>query len=126
MAQALIDYFRCPEDLARFEAPGDASDGEGYFVFGDAVGFGRLHGAQPARDVHDRMPEVAGAIGEPGTVRLPFDLSEVVTNLQQEHYRRTSPGGLERITAWPVTQRAYYFLRPMLTVGVRKHLQRSG
>ncbi len=124
MAQALIDYFRCPEDLARFEAPGDASDGEGYFGFGDAIGFGRLHGAQPARYVHDRMPEVAGAIGEPGTVRLPFDLSEVVTNLQQEHYRRTSPGGLERITAWPVTQRAYYFLRPLLTVGVRKHLQK--
>jgi hypothetical protein len=50
-------------------------------------------------------------------VRLPFDLSEVVTNLQRERYCRPSPHrGLSR--------ELYYLLRPLLSVSVRKHLQR--
>ncbi len=124
MATALLDYYRCPEDLPEFETVGPASADEGYFAFGDAIGFGRLQGAQPARYVTGRMPEVAGAIDERrDRVRLPFDLSAVVTNLRQERYPQTSPRGLQRMTAAGVTQRAYYFLRPLLTVGVRKYLQ---
>ncbi len=109
---------------APVRAPRNASAGEGYFTFGDAIGFGRLHGAQPARAYTTACRRSRGAITETGAVRLPFDLAEVVTNLQQERYRRTSPGGLERITTWPGTQRAYYFLRPLLPVAFRKHLQR--
>ncbi len=125
MAQALIDYLRCPDDLPRFETSGRASADEGYFGFGDAIGFGRLYGREPARYVTDRMPETAGAVVHEGDrVRLPFDLSAAVTNLRQECYRQTSPRALERMTAWDVTQRAYYLLRPLLTVGVRKHLQK--
>ncbi len=123
MAQQLIDYFRCPDELPGFETSGQASADEGYFRFGDAIGFGRLHGMEPTRYVTARMPEVAGGVID-RHVRLPFDLSDVVTNLRQERYRQTSPLGLKRVTASGLTQRAYYFLRPLLPVGVRKHLQK--
>ncbi len=58
-----------------------------------------------------------------GQVLLPFDLAEVLDNLRYERY----PEGrraVERLSASSVTHAVYYFLRPALPVGVRKHLQR--
>jgi hypothetical protein len=56
--------------------------------------------------------------------RVPFDVSEVVTNLRQERYRQKSPHHAEKITASSASRAAYYFLRPILSVSVRKHLQK--
>jgi hypothetical protein len=60
-----------------------------------------------------------------GTVRVPFCPEDVVTSLRHERYeapylrRRTNQSA--RAAA---LQRAYYLLRPFLSVSVRKHLQR--
>ena len=56
--------------------------------------------------------------------QLPFDISEAVTNLRQERYRRKGHTWLERTTSSDASQRLYYLLRPLLAVGVRKHLQK--
>ena len=56
---------------------------------------------------------------------LPFDLSEVVTNLREERY---SPERLqlpaEEHARARRSRRLYYQFRPLLGVGVRKHLQK--
>ena len=56
---------------------------------------------------------------------LPFDLSEVVVNLQQERYRHTNVRtSILRLTAAAV-RRLYYLSGRCCRYRVRKHLQRS-
>jgi hypothetical protein len=59
-----------------------------------------------------------------GCLRLPFDLSEVVSNLREERYFQGPAHVLEPLTRAGISRSLYYFLRPALTVAVRKHLQR--
>ena len=53
---------------------------------------------------------------------MPFDLAEVVTNLRQA--LSAAPGGRFDALGSILRLGIYYFLRPLLAVGVRKHLQR--
>jgi hypothetical protein len=71
------------------------------------------------------LPDVSlEADGVGGKVRLPFDLSEVVTNLRQERYYQNSQSVLAKVTSTGASRDIYYFLRPILPVTIRKHLQR--
>lgn len=72
------------------------------------------------------LPDVSEhVVWEPGAARLPFDLGEVVRNLREERYRPDEPQRwLHRAAGAAVTRAAYYFLRPILPVGLRKHVQR--
>ena len=125
MASLFLDYFRCPEDVASFGTPGDVSAEEGYFRFEDAICFGRCAGATPTRDLADPLPNVVGdsSAGLPAS-SLPFDLSEIVTNLREERYTTPRRQVIERLTSSRAARRAYYFARPLLTVGIRKHMQK--
>jgi hypothetical protein len=58
-----------------------------------------------------------------GKVQLPFDLSEVLDNLRHEQYPEALRAA-EHISSFNLTHDTYYLLRPLLPVGVRKHLQR--
>lgn len=119
------DYFRCPEEFAGFETTGGLSADEGYFTFGGLNCFGRVSARTPSRFIATDQPDVSAGFAWDGTrLRLPFDLSEVVTNLQQERYRQKPSGYLDRISSGRLTRAAYYFVRPLLPVRVRKHLQR--
>jgi hypothetical protein len=55
-----------------------------------------------------------------GYVYLPFDPSQVADNLRCETYA----GDWWRTKPWSALPRVYYFLRPVLPVGVRKLLQK--
>ena len=119
------DYFRCASELVRVDVAGELSAAEGYFRFRDAVCYGRRAGGEPASHAGDRLADVSDAVDcRDGRLRLPFDLSEVVTNLRQELYRQRPHSYLERITSARTARNIYYLLRPMLPVAVRKHLQR--
>jgi hypothetical protein len=122
---AFIDYYRCPPELATLGTLPDLSREDGYFRFGDAVGFGRVAGIQPAAYATDSLTDVSAAarIAE-GRPLLPFDVSEVVTNLRHERYRRNGYTLLQKTTSGSVAQRLYYLLRPFMGVGLRKHLQK--
>jgi DNA primase len=67
------------------------------------------------------LPEPAD--GEGDDVR--FDLSEVATNLRKERYRKNGETWWQKAIASDTVQRLYYFLRPVMGVGVRKHLQKA-
>jgi len=119
-----LDYFRCPAESARLDVDDDLSKEEGYFAFAGTVCYGR-HSKVPSRCLVDWLPGSSSDIEDNRLrLRLPFNLSEVVINLQQERYRRTSPHRLERLTSARTVRRAYYGLRPVLPVAIRKHLQR--
>jgi hypothetical protein len=125
-ANALVEYFRCPGYLAEIQPDGELSSDEGYFTFGGMICYGRLAGKQPSRFVGGTLPDVSDAVAREGGsgLHLPFDMSEVVTNLRHECYRRGPIPYLERITTATAVRHIYYFLRPLLQVAVRKHLQR--
>ena len=122
---ALVDYFRCPPDLALIGTAGDLSGTGGFFKFGDATAFGRVAGEPPAAYATDPLRNLAARVTtDNGTVSLPFDLTEVATNLRQERYRQNGHSFFQRSTSGSAAQRLYYRLRPLMGVGVRKHLQK--
>jgi hypothetical protein len=124
MISALVDHYRCPEDLLRFALAGTLSSGTGYYCFGhDTICYGRS--AAGYRTIkadallYDVLPHLQTTCS---TVHLPFNPTEVIDNLRQETYaRRCQP------SSWNWRQRflrdAYYFARPWMKVGLRKHLQ---
>ena len=120
-----LDYFRCPTDVALIGTQPELSRHDGYFKFGDAVGFGRIAGGRPAAYATDPLTDVsAGVTIAEGQLCLPFNLSEVATNLREERYRQNGHNFLQKTTAGGAAQRLYYLLRPFMGVGLRKHLQK--
>jgi hypothetical protein len=119
---ALDAYFRCPLDV-EVASSLDLSAEPGFFTFGGAVCYGRVAGAVPAAEAGPDLPDVTALAGvAPGRVTLPFDLDEVVDCLRFERYCRSA--GQEGLGSSASVRSLYYLLRPLLTVGIRKHLQR--
>ncbi len=121
MIDCLTQYYRCPEGIGRFLPKGPLDAAGGYFQFGPgATCYGSCHGYQPAGvpagALHDALQDVSI---EDGRILLPFDPWQVIENLRREVYvgdwRHGSSSALARL---------YYFVRPALSVGVRKRLQR--
>ena len=124
MTHPLVEYFRCPEHLAVLGTVGPLPADAGYFRFGDAICYGHQAVGEPAsRPDGDLVDVTRGVSSADGKVLLPFDLSEVLDNLRFERYPRNRTA-LERISASGLAHGVYYFLRPVLSVGVRKHLQK--
>ena len=122
--RTFVDYYRCPAEFASLGAQDGLGTRDGYFRFGDVVAFGRFVGAGPAEFATDRLADVFDAVTiSAGRPWLPFNFSEVVTNLREERYRQNGSAVLQRTTNSKAAQRLYYLLRPLMRVGVRKHLQ---
>jgi len=117
------EYFRCPSGLATFVTPPEVAAEPGYFSFGDAICWGHRSGPTTSAatgELHDVLSEATAA---DGVVSLPFDFAEIVQNLQYERYCQPSEGDADGASeGW--TRSIYYFVRPVLSVAVRKHLQR--
>jgi hypothetical protein len=120
---AFVDYYRCPESYAPF-VPSEAScQGSGYFRFGsDVICYGHCYGGRPAKRNTDELFEaMKGVTAVENKLLLPFNPSEIATNLRYERY--ISPEDGESISG-TLIQNTYYLVRPLLHVPVRKHLQR--
>jgi hypothetical protein len=122
MNNCLSQYYRCPEVYLRFAPNGPFPTENSYFRFGEEAtcygAYAGVHGAElPAGELYDASRDVAC---EDRTIYLPFDPSQVIDNLRSETYiadwrREPSLSAL----AW-----MYYFIRPMLSVSLRRHLQK--
>lgn len=121
MNDSVSEYYRCPESYVRLSLRGPLSESDGYFNFGAGTTcYGRCAGHSPSSSPGDVLHDVlADATLDRGTVRLPFDLKQVVDNLRYERYSREARSQAETMMA-----RAYYLVRPLLSVSVRKHIQR--
>jgi hypothetical protein len=123
---AFLDYYRCSNSMAVIGTRPGLSLRDGYFRFGNAVGFGRFIGGRPAAYATDPLTDVSDAVTvTEGRPCLPFNLSEVATNLREERYRRNGETWWQKAIASATVQRLYYLLRPVMGVGVRKHLQKA-
>ena len=75
------------------ERRGDLSSENGYFAFRDAVCYGRLSGRRPSVHAEDNLADAFDGVEiDNGRVRLPFELSDVVTNIRRERYQ-SAPSG---------------------------------
>jgi hypothetical protein len=126
MDRTLSDYFCCPEEFTKLEAGSPLSKHSGFFEFGQGVTcYGQFAGGTPPKEVSDGLPDTLELVRIEGDrVILPFDLAQVVANLRCERYLKNSSGGANGSHKGNVSRRLYYLLRPILPVGVRKHLQR--
>lgn len=119
------DYFRCPVPASAFAPPGPLPGAQGYFTFSGTICYGRSASEVPALNVSDSLTEISDAVRmEDGRVLLPFDLGEVLVNLRQERYRQRPDSFLGRLASARAVRELYYLARPLLTVQVRKHLQK--
>ncbi|MGA9144696.1 MAG: hypothetical protein WA664_01640 [Candidatus Acidiferrales bacterium] len=127
MIESLSDYYRIPDDsLGRVIAP-EFSNDAGFFRFGpEAICYG-----QSASGVSKRI-ENAGLFDAAKDVQidrfglhLPFDPAQIIDNLRRERYIEYLVPGRERFVTQQWLLKAYYFIRALLPVGIRRHLQRA-
>jgi hypothetical protein len=122
MNSDLEKYFRCPGRYLNFALRSGYSSSCGYFqVGGTATCYGDYFGHQPAKQpdvvLHDALQDT---VLENGTTYLPFVPSQVFDNLRSEKYASDwRKAGLMSGLA-----KLYYFIRPVLSVGMRRHLQK--
>src|SRR5579863_4092755 len=123
MNEPFLEYFKCPERYARFELSGTLSGRSGYFRFGKSnVCYGRFRGTPNSSDAH-ASPDIAHEVSIDGRmVGIPFDLKEVVDNLRFERYPSSARNEESMVNS--LLASAYYCIRPLMPVGVRKYLQR--
>ena len=124
MNDCLIQYYRCPEHYARLSLRGPLSETNGFFRLGpDTVCYGKCSGHSPADSpngiLHNALQDTTI---DGDTIHLPFDLRQVVENLRNELYsgEHTNGNGLKT----QALTKAYYLIRPLLPVGVRKYIQK--
>ena len=125
VAQLLAGRYHCPEGVGDFAVSSELSPECGFFRFGpDAVCYGQCTFGAPEEFVADSLHDCLDELKLSGSpVQLPFDPVQVVDNLRRERYCATVTG-IKTLTAHGISQAAYYLVRPILGVSVRKHLQR--
>jgi hypothetical protein len=124
MDRYLAEYFRCTASPVDFQVKDGLSQEPGYFRFGSAiVCYGRSSAGYRSKNPTGDLYDVSADVSRYGSsVRLPFDPSEVVRNFHYERYAGSSSG--QNSTA-RLVRNAYYFVRPLLPISVRKHLQKA-
>jgi len=127
--QALLDYYRLPDDC--FKGPHasgiPAASQQGFFRFGaENICYGRSQGGV--------APDVAGSgqfdasnydRGNQSSGQLPFDFDDVIANLRLERYRQNMIPENNTVAASPAVRKIYYFVRAILPVAIRRHLQKE-
>ena len=122
-SEAVIDRYRCPQDLIGVVSSEPLSSMAGFFRFGqDGICYGRSISAipspRPKLPLHDAAGEVAV---ENAKLLLPFNLKEVIDNLRLEHYRN---GEATESNLFQLCKKLYYYLRPFTNQRVRKQVQK--
>lgn len=122
MQRALLDYYRCPPEVADLALVGDLSGDSGFFGFGPDTVYGRscvgFRSRSPAGALFDTLPEISTS--PDGILHVPFDPSEVADNLRLERYAAAQgarPSG--------AGQAAYYTVRGLLPAPLKQGIQRT-
>lgn len=126
MQRLLSEYFRLPQDWTVCWHS-QASDTEpGFFRFGsDITCFGKFSTGSVKQSASESLYDSAKDVRVEGcTVWLSFDPSELVENLLYERYEAQLHSARERLVGRELVRKAYYLVRELLPVSVRRHLQR--
>jgi hypothetical protein len=119
-ARALMDRYRCPATFLNLALEEVADPDSGFFCFGsNVVCYGRsARGYRSARAglaLYDVAEDVRIDQSE---IRLPFNPTEIIHNLQLERYRAREP--------WirKIAKSTYYRVRPSLPRSIRERIQK--
>lgn len=126
MSQLFLDYFKCPPEFVSFTPFGAVSGRKRFFRFGaDLVCYGGCASRQARERRNGPMEDVLDLVqmGR-NSCQLPFDPDEVVDNLRLERYLPAMSSSRSESARNDILRSAYYRVRPLLPVAVRKHLQR--
>jgi hypothetical protein len=127
MQNSFLDYFKCPAKYADFCSPDGLSEQSGFFQFGeDVILYGRLSEGKVAKIVSEPLVDVLPRVRiEENRCFLPFEPDVVADNLRCERYRApVQPNGNGSLGK-SLVRNAYYAVRPLLPVALRKYLQRA-
>jgi len=124
--QALIDRYRCPEGIAEFCLAGELSEDSGFFAFGqDTICYGRSALNSLAAYPTDHLYDAARDVKVEGSIlRLPFDPMNVIENLRLERYASNALPNGARQAAARIVRNAYYAVRPLMPIALRRHFQK--
>ena len=127
MQNVLSDYYRAPL-IPHVICPYSNHKGAaGFFRFGkDIVCYGECSTGVAANvQASADFDGSKAMIIADSEIRLPFDISNVIENLRKEHYAAQLNSGREKLIQRELVRNSYYFVRKLLSVWVRRHLQRA-
>jgi hypothetical protein len=122
----LSDYYRVSENGLGRICAAEPSGEVGYFRFGsEAVCYGQSASGVSANietsELYDASKSTRLSDSE---VHLPFDPAQVIGNFRMERYVNNLRPKEDRIFDSPLIRKAYYLVRELLPVAVRKHFQK--
>jgi hypothetical protein len=125
VTQLLNDRYRCGDDAAEFVVASQLLPETGYFRFGEAaICYGQCAARAAHQSAEGPLPDVLDQVViDDSKVLLPFDPEQVIDGLRGERYRKTVSG----LKDWPaddLIRSAYYLVRPLMPVPIRKYLQK--
>jgi len=126
MSTAFMDHYRCPESFADVQVKRPLSEDVGYFRCGaDTICYGRSASGSRATRARGVLYDVSEDVTtRDATTFLPFDPTDVIDNLRLERYAKHYSHSAFNL--WKRSLRnAYYFLRPMMHLHIRKQVQRA-
>jgi glycosyltransferase involved in cell wall biosynthesis len=117
-ADYLAQYYRYPADSVKIIQTGIPSGNKDFFRFGpDVLCYGHCEGLVSDRVTNASFDAMRCSHFEGDEIFLPFDLTEIVDNLRNELYANS-------VNSNSALAGMYYFLRPLLSIDVRKRLQK--
>jgi hypothetical protein len=122
MTTSYLDYYRCPEEFARFCVSEGLGERPGFFRLGNEITcFGRSAAPTTLASTGDLIDVLPLLETRGNQIVLPFDADEILENLLREKYLVTenSPSFTRKLI-----RKSYYAARPFLSIAVRKHMQR--
>lgn len=127
MNQILSDYYRAAENGLGRLCAAQPSGETGFFRFGaTTICYGQCTSGVSATlenaGLYDAFKSVH--VGE-RKVHLPFDFAQVVENLREERYVNRLLAKRSRIVNHALVRKAYYAVRELMPVRIRKHLQKA-
>ena len=125
--QSLLEtYYRLPANLLNGLFSAEVSGDPGYFRFGsNATCYGQCASAVAARpDAPELFDASKDLQSSQSKIRLPFDPSQVIRNLREEHYASSSPSRPGHILSNRAILKAYYLAHNFLPNSVRRYFQR--
>jgi hypothetical protein len=122
----LSDYYRVHEDGLGRVCAEEPSGRMGFFRFGPTTTcYGQsASGVSTSVEnlaLHDALKTARLRDSE---VHLPFDPGQIVENLRRERYVNHAGARHGRVVDHPLVRKAYYAVRDLLPVSIRRHLQK--
>jgi hypothetical protein len=127
MSTVLFDYYKTPISPTRLSAQDQGANHPGFFRFGpDIVCYGDCsNGVSTDVATSAALDARIATTVSPSSIQMPFDVSAVIDNLRRERYLWQLTPQRKGVAQNEAIRKMYYFVRKLLPVWYRRHLQRA-